>query len=154
MSDQHPRYFRDPSDPIYTPADGPRGTVAPYRGLYEIMGEDNIKTMLRDFYRKLGTSKIAGMFTGDLDKASERSALFFIGLMGGPPLYHQTYGPPRMRARHIPFRITEDFRQEWLRLFNEVLDDSDRYQFPDAHLPEFRAFLEGFSSWMVNSEGP
>ncbi|RZA13073.1 MAG: bacitracin resistance protein BacA [Proteobacteria bacterium] len=85
--------------------------------VYDIMGEENIKAMLRDFYRLLGTSQISAMFPKDLDTASEKSALFFIGLMGGPPIYHQTYGPPRMRARHIPFRITDEFRKEWLRCF-------------------------------------
>lgn len=144
-------FFRDKFDPIYVPEDGPGAAEAPYRGLYLIMGADNIRAMLKDFYVKLGESRIAGMFPSDLVSASERSALFFIGLLGGPPLYHETYGPPRMRARHMPFKITAEFREVWLSCFYAVLDDSEKYKIPPEHLPGLKAFLEGFSGWMVNS---
>src|SRR5262249_59334097 len=85
--------------------------------------------------------------------ASRRSAAFFVGLLGGPPLYHQRYGNPMMRARHLPFAITLAARQEWLACFDRVLARApERYGFPAQHLPGFRAFLEGFSLWMVNTE--
>ncbi|MDQ3234656.1 MAG: hypothetical protein M3Q07_22860 [Pseudobdellovibrionaceae bacterium] len=116
------------------------------------MGEDNIKAMLRDVYEKLGASAIAGMFPRELVRASEKSALFFIGLLGGPPVYMQTYGPPRMRARHLPFCITEAHRREWLACFYAVLEHPERYQFPEEHLEGFKRFLDGFSGWMVNTD--
>ncbi|MBC7533234.1 MAG: hypothetical protein H7318_16815 [Oligoflexus sp.] len=144
-------FFRDKFDPIHVPEEGPGAAEAPYRGLYQIMGEDNIKAMLRDFYLKLGESRIAGMFPKDLISASEKSAMFFIGLLGGPPIYHETFGPPRMRARHMPFKITGEFREVWLSCFFAVLEESEKYQIPPEHLPSLKAFLEGFSSWMVNS---
>jgi hemoglobin len=85
--------------------------------------------------------------------AAQRSAAFFVGLLGGPPLYHQRYGNPMMRARHLPFRITPRAREEWLACFERVLDDAPgRYGFPAQHLPGFRAFLRDFSLWMVNTQ--
>lgn len=118
------------------------------------MGQDNIFAMLEDFYRELEQSTIRPMFPEDMAAASRRSAAFFVGLLGGPPLYQQLYGPPMMRARHLPFPIDEAARQEWLACFNRVLDHApERYNFPAEHIPGFRAFLEGFSSWMVNT-GP
>ena len=136
---------------MYVPESGPNGAEAPSREIYAAMGEENIKAMLRDFYLRLGESPIAGMFPKDLVAASEKSALFFIGLLGGPPLYMQTYGPPRMRARHLPFVINEDFRKVWLGCFHAVLDQPEKYGFPVEHLDGFKRFLEGFSSWMVNT---
>jgi hemoglobin len=116
------------------------------------MGLDNVFAMLADFYAELEQSSIRPMFPDDMLAASQRSAAFFVGLLGGPPLYQQLYGPPMMRARHIPFPINETARQEWLACFDRVLAQApERYNFPAEHIPGFRAFLEGFSGWMVNS---
>jgi hemoglobin len=116
------------------------------------MGEAKIFAMIEDFYRELERSSLRAMFPRDMVAASHKSAAFFVGLLGGPPLYHQRYGNPMMRARHLPFVIDEAARQEWLACFDCVLDRAvAEYQFPAEHLPGFRAFLVGFSSWMVNS---
>lgn len=145
------KFFRQAADPLHVPQSGPNEAVAPSPDMYAIMGDANIKAMLRDFYEELGRSSIAGMFPAELVPASEKSALFFIGLLGGPPLYMQAYGPPRMRARHLPFRITEAHRHEWLACFFRVLEHPERYQIPEEHLPGFKNFLESFSAWMVNT---
>lgn len=137
---------------IYTPPSGPPRVAPPSPEIYAVMGETNIFTMLADFYRELEQSSIRAMFPRDMQRASEKSATFFVGLLGGPPLYQQRYGPPMMRARHMPFVIDEDARQEWLRCFNLVLDHApEKYSFPAEHIPGFRAFLDGFSGWMVNT---
>jgi hemoglobin len=145
------KFFRKADAPIHIPESGPGAAEAPSPEIHAAMGEENIKAMLRDFYEKLGESAIAGMFPRELIKASEKSALFFIGLLGGPPIYMETYGPPRMRARHLPFRITEAHRKEWLACFYKVLEHPERYQFPLEHLEGFKRFLDGFSAWMVNT---
>ncbi|GIV77516.1 hypothetical protein FKZ61_019535 [Litorilinea aerophila] len=137
---------------IYVPPMQPGQIPAPSREIYGLMGEENIFAMLEDFYRELEQSSIRAMFPEDMVAASRKSAAFFVGLLGGPPLYHQRYGPPRMRARHMPFVIDEAARQEWLACFDRVLARAvEKYNFPPQHLPGFRAFLEGFSAWMVNS---
>jgi hemoglobin len=116
------------------------------------MGEENIFKMMEDFYGELEQSSLRGLFPADMVAASQKSAAFFVGLLGGPPLYQQRYGSPMMRARHLPFAIDEAARQEWLACFERVLDQaSQKYNFPAEHLPGFRAFLQGFSSWMVNT---
>jgi len=121
------------------------------REIYVAMGEANIFAMLADFYGELEKSAIRGLFPADMRAASEKSAAFFVGLLGGPPLYQQRYGAPMMRARHLPFPIDEAARQEWLVCFERVLKHApERYNFPVEHLEGFRAFLHGFSAWMVN----
>ncbi len=125
----------------------------PSRDVYGIMGEDNIFAMIADFYAELEQSSIRYMFPQDMVIASQKSAAFFVGLLGGPPLYHMLYGNPMMRARHMPFPIDEAARQEWLACFNQVLDRATvAYSFPAEHLPSFRHFLQEFSRWMVNTE--
>jgi len=93
------------------------------------------------------------LFPADMAAASQKSAAFFVGLLGGPPLYHQRHGNPMMRARHLAFAITQGARREWLACFDRVLDRAaERYAFPPEHLPGFRRFLRDFSLWMVNTD--
>jgi len=138
---------------IYIPPGGPPQATPLSKKIYGHMGEANIFMMLADFYQELEQSSIRHMFPRDMQKASEKSAAFFVGLLGGPPLYHMRYGNPMMRARHMPFPIDETARQEWLSCFNRVLDRSVAdYDFPEEHLSQFREFLKGFSGWMVNTK--
>lgn len=116
------------------------------------MGETNIFAMTRAFYAELEKSEIREKFPEDMAEASKKLAMFLVPAFGGPPLYMQAYGPPRMRARHIPFVIGPKDREIWLACFNRVLDTAvERFQFPAQHLADFRRYLDGFSAWMVNS---
>ena len=142
---------------FYTPPEGPPQGPPPDPAIYRAMGEAGITRMLQDFYRGLARSPIAHLFPQGEDAlmaAAAKNALFFVGVCGGPPLYAQRIGPPRMRARHLPFAIDEGARRAWLGCWDPVLKDCGaNYGFPEEHLPGFRAFLEGFSAWMVNRTG-
>jgi hemoglobin len=143
------------SKEIYVPQMNPGQIAAPCKEIYGLMGEANIFKMLEDFYAQLAQASPAlrGMFPADMVAASQKSASFFVGLLGGPPLYHQRYGNPMMRARHMPFPIDEAAREEWLACFERVLADAPaQYNFPPQHLEGFRAFLKDFSMWMVNTK--
>ena len=136
---------------IYTPPGGPPQGAGPSREIYGLMGERNIYKMMSDFYIELGKSEVRYLFPSNLEEASRKSAAFFIGLLGGPPIYVEKYGSPRMRARHLPFEIDEAARQVWLSCFERVLHDADvKYGFPPQHLQGFKDFLDSFSRWMVN----
>lgn len=139
----------------YSIVPGPPQVERPSPEIYQAMGEDGIFAMLEDFYTRLGMSEIARMFPKDhanLMKASAKSGAFFVGLLGGPPLYHQRHGPPMMRARHQPFPITDSSRQEWLRCFAQTLEVAPkRWGFPAEHVPAFMNWLTTFSAWMVNT---
>jgi hemoglobin len=115
------------------------------------MGETNIFKMMSDLYKELEKSEVRNLFPADMEEASKKSALFFVTLLGGPPLYLQKFGSPRMRARHLPFEIDERARQVWLGCFDKVLEGAEmKYHFPPQHLEGFREFLKSFSAWMVN----
>ena len=138
---------------IYVPQMNPGAVPPPPKEVFAVMGEANIERMLEDFYLELdrGSPELRALFPEDMVAASRRSAAFFVGLLGGPPRYHERHGNPMMRARHLPFAINEDRRREWLECFERVLDHApSRYHFPAEHLDAFRAFLHGFSAWMVN----
>ena len=130
---------------------GPPQVDPPNSAIFESMGPENIVQMLEDFYTELGQSEIKDMFPKDLKAASRKSAAFFIGLCGGPPLYHQLYGHPRLRARHMPFPIDEKAKDIWLKCFEKVLKNApENYNFPIEHMHGFKNFLHGFAPWMIN----
>jgi hemoglobin len=136
---------------IYVPPGGPPQGPPPNSAIYRIMGEANIFKMMLDFYKELEKSEIRPLFPADMEEASQKSAAFFVTILGGPPLYAQKYGSPRMRARHMPFEIDERARQIWLECFERVLEGADvKYQFPMEHMQSFKDFLQSFSAWMVN----
>lgn len=139
-------------DTSYVPNLSPGEIEAPSREIYERMGRDNIYRMLEAFYIELGASRIRDMFPEDLVESSRKSAAFFVQLLGGPPEFNERYGSPRMRARHMRFRITTEARAEWLACFERVLSRSvDEFAFPAEHLDGFKRFLDRFSLWMVNT---
>jgi hemoglobin len=137
---------------IFTPPGGPPQT-GPSREIYALMGEENIFKMLEDFYGELEKSPVRSLFPPDMKEASRKSAKFFVQVLGGPPLYVIDHGPPRMRARHLPFEIDEKARQTWLDCFRITLEKAEeKYQFPPQHLEGFKNFLRDFSAWMVNKQ--
>jgi hemoglobin len=138
---------------IYTPPSGPPQGPGPDSGIYKIMGEENIFRMMSDFYKELEKSEVRHLFPADMEEASRKSAAFFVTVLGGPPMYFEKYGPPRMRARHLPFEIDEHARQVWLGCFEKTLEGADlKYQFPMEYMPGFKEFLRSFSGWMVNKQ--
>lgn len=142
-------------DAVYVPPSGPPQGPGPSKEIFERMGLEAIFRMCEDFYQRLGQSEIKHLFPEDLVHASRKQAAFLVGVLGGPPLYHQQFGPPRMRARHLPFVIDEKARNVWLGCFRNVLENAETvYGFPGEHLPGFLAWLEEFSTWMVNRQTP
>ncbi len=96
--------------------------------IYEqIGGEENIRRLVDRFYDLMDTrpeaAGIRRLHPEDLSQSREKLYLFLVGWTGGPPLYVQKYGHPRLRARHLPFPIGEAERDQWLLCMNQALDE-------------------------------
>lgn len=146
----------NPDREVWTPPGGPPRTDRVPGAVYEAMGEARIIEFTRAFYRRLASSSIAPLFPRaerNLMAAADRSASLNVFLFGGPHLYQQRHGPPRLRMRHMPFVIDEAGRQEWMRCFRETLAEApEKFGMPAEHVGEVEAFYEAFSGWMVNSK--
>jgi hemoglobin len=98
---------------------------------YEVLGEEGVRRLVDRFYDLMDTlpeaSTIRALHPADLGVAREKLFLFLVGWMGGPPLYVQRHGHPRLRARHLPFPIGEAERDQWMlcmeRALSEVVGD-------------------------------
>ena len=57
----------------------------------------------------------------DLGLATRRLTLFMAQYWGGPTIYSDERGHPRLRARHFPFEIGPDERDHWLAAMRGAL---------------------------------
>jgi hemoglobin len=83
----------------------------------------------------------------DLGPAEERLRLFLIQYWGGPSAYHELRGHPRLRMRHVPFRIGEAERDRWLQHMRTALDE---IALPDALDARIWDYLVAAAHSLVN----
>ena len=96
--------------------------------LYELIGgEPVIRRLVDRFYEVMDTEpkavEIRRMHQADLGSANEKLFMFLSGWMGGPQLYVEKYGHPRLRARHLPFPIGEAERNQWVYCMVRAMHD-------------------------------
>jgi len=98
------------------------------RSLYErIGGEEPLRKLVKSFYRYMDTlaetKTVREMHAKSLKVSEEKLFMFLSGWMGGPSLYWEKYGHPRLRMRHLPFAIDEAARDQWMLCMQHALDD-------------------------------
>jgi hemoglobin len=104
---------------------------------YDLLGgETKVRELVDRFYDHMDSlnevSHIRDMHAKSLRASREKLFLFLSGWLGGPDLYIQKYGHPRLRMRHMPFAIDTQARDQWLLCMNKALDDMEL----DARLGE------------------
>ncbi|MDX1668456.1 MAG: group II truncated hemoglobin [Limnobacter sp.] len=65
--------------------------------------------------------RIRDLHPRDLTESRDKFYLFLVGWLGGPDLYQPQFGHPRLRARHMPFPIASEDRDQWLRCMLHAL---------------------------------
>ncbi|WP_319805183.1 globin [Micropruina sonneratiae] len=84
----------------------------------------------------------------DLGPAADRLRMFLEQYWGGPKTYGEQRGHPRLRMRHLPFAVTPDQRDRWLRHMLAALDGLHL----DAEADEaMRDYLVRAAQFMVNA---
>jgi len=117
--------------------------------IFSAIGEEGFARLVRAFYRQVPQDEILGKMypPHDLAGAEQRLRDFLIYRFGGPQRYIEERGHPRLRARHLPFRIDQAARDRWMQLMND--------SFAEAALPVeveqlLRTFFEQMSAFMIN----
>lgn len=89
-------------------------------------GEDGIRRMVTAFYRLMRTDDLLGpMYPQDDWQGSEqRLADFLLFRIGGVPRYLETRGHPRLRMRHVTFKIGVAERDRWLQLMTTAMEET------------------------------
>ncbi len=68
---------------------------------------------------------VRALHAASLKQSREKLYLYLMGWTGGPPVYVERYGHPRLRQRHMPFAIGARERDEWLWCMKQALDEHD-----------------------------
>jgi hemoglobin len=118
--------------------------------LYARLGDEPFHSLARAFYARVVEDPIIGpMLPKDLEAAADRQALFLIQFFGGPTTYSDRRGPPRLRARHLPFRIDERARDAWMAHMTAALDEVG---IQGRNRAEFLEYFERASTFMINTQ--
>ena len=103
-------------------------------------GEDRVRLLVDAFYDQMEEaaefSTIRAMHPANLDESRQKLFEFLCGWLGGPPLYMERRGHPKLRIRHAPFSIGVSERDQWLSCMGHAMDQL-------AIDGELREFLEG-----------
>lgn len=95
---------------------------------YQLIGGEQVVRQLADrFYDIMETAPEAAELYAihplPLDVIRQKFFEFLSGWLGGPPLFEEKYGHPRLRARHMPFTVDQTLRDQWMFCMNQALDD-------------------------------
>ncbi|MDH5546017.1 MAG: group II truncated hemoglobin [Gammaproteobacteria bacterium] len=115
--------------------------LTPDSNPYELLGgEPAVRRLVDRFYQLMDeqpeTFGIRKMHAEDLASAREKLFEFLSGWLGGPPLFVKKYGHPRLRARHLPFSIGKEERDQWLMCMNQAIDEQIENEDLKAHLKD------------------
>ncbi len=92
-----------------------------------IGGEPVIHALVERFYDLMdlepGYAELRAAHGSDLASAREKLHWFLCGWMGGPQHYVERFGHPRLRARHMPFKIGILERDQWLACMGQAMGE-------------------------------
>ena len=93
--------------------------------IYATVGEEGFTQFTREFYRKVNIDDLIGPMYPDLDwsGSEERLRDFLLFRFGSDQRYLLKRGHPRLRGRHMPFKIGMAERDRWLELMGEAADE-------------------------------
>ena len=92
--------------------------------VYDRLGAENLSLLVDSFYdlvfEKENLKELFSKTPKDIIK--HKQLLFLTQFLGGPTLYSEEFGHPRMRARHIPHAITESGAVAWLQCMGNAIN--------------------------------
>ena len=113
-------------------------------------GHATFAFIVHRFYEQVATDDILlPMYPeNDLDGAENRLRMFLEQYWGGPTTYSQTRGHPRLRMRHVPYRVTPAARDRWLALITVAVKEANLAPMHESRLLDY---LERATYSLVNS---
>lgn len=118
-----------------------------------IGGEPAIRSLVDRFYFYMDilpeAQGIRAMHQPNLDTAKDKLFKFLSGWLGGPNLYIDEFGHPMLRMRHLPFKIGESERDQWMLCMKKALAEIPMD--PRLHT-NIKNALQQLATHMINQE--
>ena len=120
--------------------------------IYAQIGEDGFARLVAAFYRQVPADDILGPMypADDLAGAEHRLCEFLVGRFGGPQRYIESRGHPRLRMRHMPFKLDQRARDRWVQLMEKALDEA---QLPEEPRQLLCDFFHHMATFLMNTPG-
>lgn len=122
------------------------GDRTPYEA---VGGETAVRALVDAFYDTMDSDEsFATIRAMHEDLSSSRDKLFWFlsGWLGGPQLYVERRGHPRLRQRHAPFKIDADAVTSWLTCMGRAMDareiTGDTRSFLNARFDHLAHFMQ------------
>lgn len=116
-----------------------------------IGGEPAVRKLVDVFYDRMSSdpaySGILNLHPEDLTGSRDKLFWFLCGWLGGPNLYIERFGHPRLRARHLPFPIRSGERDQWLDCMELAMSQC---QVPEQLRRQLMTALTQTADWMRN----
>ena len=97
--------------------------------LYEAIGGDaTVRRLTHRFYELMDTlpeaARCRAIHPPSLEGWEAKLYDYLTGYLGGPPVYVEKYGHPRLRSRHFMAAIGPRERDEWMLCFRRAMDET------------------------------
>lgn len=115
--------------------------------IYTAVGDDRpFYALVEAFYRGVEADPILRpLYPADLTHAKLHLVWFLVQRFGGPQRYQEERGHPRLRMRHMPFRVGAAESEAWLRHMTAAVEATPEFgPFRDVmgrYFSESAAFL-------------
>ena len=129
---------------------GPGGEPVQGNFWEQVGGRATFEKLVRAFYEGVKTDPVLmPMYPeADLEGAIQRLTGFLEQYWGGPGTYSQERGHPRLRMRHVDFKVNPDARDRWLGHMRVAVDSLELSPLHDVTL---WSYLERAAHSMVNT---
>lgn len=119
-----------------------------------IGGDARLRELVDRFYDLMDLEPefagIRALHPTPLDGSRDKLYWFLSGWSGGPSLYIERFGHPRLRARHLPYAIASGERDQWLRCMAWAMQEVGIAE--DLQERLMQSFYQT-ADWMRNTEG-
>ena len=119
-----------------------------------IGGEPAIQALVDRFYDLMdlepGYRELRASHGSTLDEARQKLFWFLCGWLGGPDHYVSRFGHPRLRARHLPFSIGIQERDQWVACMDQAMAETG---VPEALRLQLQQSFMNTADWMRNRAG-
>jgi hemoglobin len=126
----------------------PGAQASPYE---QVGGDRGVRALVDAFYDRMdlepGFADIRKLHPASLDGSRDKLYWYLSGWLGGPSMYIERFGHPRLRARHLPFPIALKERDQWLACMRMAMAD---VALPDALSTALLDAFFGTADWMRN----
>lgn len=119
-----------------------------------IGGEEKVQALVDRFYDLMDLepryAELRAAHGTELERARQNLFWFLCGWLGGPEHYTSRFGHPRLKMRHMPFKIGIAERDQWVACMDEAMADVGVDATLRARLKES---FTGTADWMRNTPG-